>query len=101
MRTSGRPLFVEPPVGLAGLVGWWEAQSDSVPDTDRGPSGWATDSTQPGSRQPGYGPDGGFAPWSADADTPLAGTDQLRDLLVRLLAEEALADGLELSDGLA
>ncbi len=84
MRTSSRPVFVEPPVGLAGLAGWWEAQADSVPDADRGPSGWATDSTQPGSRQPGYGPDG---------------ADQLRDLLERLLAEEALADGLELSDG--
>lgn len=101
MRTSSRPVFVEPPVGLAGLAGWWETQSDSVPDADRGPSGWATDSTQPGSRQPGYGPDGGFAPWSADADTRLAGADQLRDLLERLLAEEALADGLELSDGSA
>ncbi|HEY5981730.1 MAG TPA: hypothetical protein VIT41_19050 [Microlunatus sp.] len=94
------PGFVEPPVGLAGLVGWWQTQTvDDPAPTDQ--SSWSPVARPSDSSPPGYGPDETNASWSAAVDTPTVGTDQLRDALERLLLDEALADGLEVGDGSA
>lgn len=86
---------IAPPVGLAGLVDWWQARSDggdrpTHPGVD-GPTG----STHP-EPSPDHGPTAS-EPWSGG--DPYADADQFRDALERLLLDEALADGLEVSDG--
>ena len=73
--------FMPPPVGLAGLVSWWQEQAEraTVPQ----PSSWGDGNPL----TPATDGADGFEPWEMQATT----TDQIREALEQLLRSLGLA----------
>ena len=98
------PTSALPPVGLAGLAAWW-ADDGTEPDdraaepsgspTVESPSWGAADSWPSDQRRPEPDAPGLFDLTDVDAD-PLG---RFREALEQVLLDEALADGLEVTDG--
>jgi hypothetical protein len=83
-------VFVRAPVGLAGLASWWRERHE--PRAPAVTASWAADGRDAG---PAYPPES-FERW---ATPPAPTADQVRDTLEQVLLDEALADGLEVTDG--
>ena len=83
-------VFVQAPVGLAGLASWWQERHE--PQAPGVTASWAGDGRDMG---PAYLPES-FERWTTP---PVPTADQVRDTLEQVLLEEALADGLEVTDG--